>query len=58
MNKITPQLKYRAKVIVRKELNFNKNTDKQILEKINAVKNFQGYVKKIIELDEKIFKDF
>lgn len=44
-------MKYNAKNVIRKVLNFNKNTDADILEYLESVPNFQGYIKDLIRKD-------
>ena len=43
--------KYQASNIQQMTLKFNKNTDQDILEKLNTVPSKQGYVKKLIRKD-------
>lgn len=45
--------KYEAKTKVQILLKLNKNTDLDILRKLNAVENKQGYIKQLIRKDIK-----
>ena len=47
----TPQTRYEAKNIVRLVVKLNKNTDADILTKLAAVPNKQGYIKQLIRAD-------
>ena len=55
--KETPQERYKKENIKSLRFEINKNTDKDILEKLETVKNKQGYVKMLIRKDEEIFKN-
>ena len=48
---LTPQERYAAKNIVRMTVQLNRNTDADILEHLEGVKNRQGYVKSLIRAD-------
>ena len=48
---LTPQARYAAKNIVRMVVQLNRNTDADILEHLEGVKNRQGYVKSLIRAD-------
>ena len=58
MKKETAQERYNKKAIIRIEVKLNKFTNMNLLEKINTVKNRQGYIKELIKNDENIFKLF
>ena len=47
----TPQSRYEARNIVRFTLKVNKNTDADILAKLESVENKQGYLKALIRAD-------
>jgi len=47
----TPQTRYDAKNIVRFSLKINRKTDADILAKLDAVDNKQGYIKALIRAD-------
>ncbi len=58
MKNLTPQKKYKKKNIKKILLELNIKTNNDILEKLNFVKNKQGYIKELIKNDETIFKIF
>lgn len=58
IDKLTPQKKYKAKAIKRYYFELNKNTNVDLIEKLEFVKNRQGYLKELIRYDEKKFKEF
>ena len=45
------QTRYRKSTLVNVQLQFNKNTDADILTKLAAVPNKQGYIKQLIRQD-------
>lgn len=45
------QTKYAKEHCVQVNLKLNKSTDKDILDKLKAVENKQGYIKDLIRLD-------
>lgn len=45
------QAKYDKRNCVQVNLKLNKSTDKDILDKLQAVENKQGYIKDLIRLD-------
>ena len=53
INKKKRDAVYKKQHVKRKIFEFNKNTDADILEKLESVPNVQGYVKKLIRDDIK-----
>lgn len=49
--KIQANARYDAKNTIQKKLKFNKNTDVDILEHLETIDNFQGYIKTLIRAD-------
>lgn len=49
--KITPQQRYDRANTTRYQLKLNNKTDRDIIEKLNAVENKQGYIKECIRKD-------
>lgn len=49
--KYEPQSKYDKNNTVRMSIKLNKNTDKDILDKLEKVGNKQGYIKELIRRD-------
>lgn len=47
----TPQERYDAKTAVRVQLKLNNVTDTDILKKLDAIGNKQGYIKRLIRAD-------
>lgn len=47
----TPQYRYAAKAIRRYALNLNRNTDADILARLEKLDNVQGYIKALIRAD-------
>ena len=47
----TPQTRYDAKNIIHINMKLNKKTDADVLAKLDAVDNKQGYIKKLIRAD-------
>lgn len=47
----TPQDRYCRKNLQRRAVNFNRSTDPDIIEFLEGVDNFQGYIKSLIRAD-------
>lgn len=47
----TPQERYEKKMIRRISLKLNRKTDADILDHLEGVENFQGYIKQLIRSD-------
>ncbi len=56
--KITPQERYVKKNIQQIMVKINRKTEPDILERINAVNNKNGYIKTLIKNDDIVYKDF
>lgn len=52
-NKLEYNMKYDEETAVQIKLKLNKKTDKDILDRLNAVPNKQGYIKELIRQDIK-----
>lgn len=47
----TPQQRYTEKALVPMQFRFNRNTDADILKRLEEVGNKQGYIKSLIRAD-------
>lgn len=54
----TPQIKYKKNSIKQIKFELNKNTDADLINKMETVSNKQGYLKVLVKSDEIIIKDF
>lgn len=43
--------RYQKKTLIRRSFNLNKNTDVEMIEHLEKIENFQGYVKSLIQQD-------
>ena len=49
--KYGPQRRYHAKAIVRVTVDFNRNTERELVERIESEPNRSGYIKRLVRED-------